>query len=44
MLAPLGLIAYGALMPFVMMHYYVIPYQTSTGEIMPRRLDQLGDR
>ncbi|EED34808.1 Na+/solute symporter [Luminiphilus syltensis NOR5-1B] len=33
LLAPLGLIAYGVTMPFLLLHYYVIPYQIATGEI-----------
>ena len=35
LLAPLGLILYGCAMPFVMLQYYVIPYQIGTGEILP---------
>jgi len=35
LLAPLGLIAYGATMPFLMLKYYVIPYQIGTGQISP---------
>jgi len=35
LLAPLGLVAYGAGMPFVMLKYYVIPYQIGTGQISP---------
>lgn len=35
LLAPLGLIVYGCAMPFLMLKYYVIPYQTGTGEILP---------
>ena len=31
----LGLITYGCAMPFLMLHYYVIPYQIGTGEIHP---------
>lgn len=34
-LAPLGLVVYGCAMPFLMLNYYVIPYQTATGEIRP---------
>ncbi len=32
LLAPLGLIAYGCAMPFLLVKYYVIPYQVGTGE------------
>ena len=35
LLAPLGLVAYGALMPFLLLKYYVIPYQIGTGQISP---------
>jgi sodium/pantothenate symporter len=35
LLAPLGLIVYGTAMPFLMLKYYVIPYQIGTGEILP---------
>jgi len=35
LLAPLGLVVYGIVMPFWMLHYYVIPYQVGTGEILP---------
>ena len=35
LLAPLGLIAYGVVMPFLLLNYYVIPYQVGTGQIMP---------
>jgi sodium/pantothenate symporter len=35
LLAPLGLIVYGTAMPFVLLKYYVIPYQIGTGEILP---------
>jgi len=31
----LGLVTYGCAMPFVMLHYYVIPYQIGTGQIHP---------
>ena len=34
LLAPAILIAYGAIMPFVMAHFYVRPYQAGTGELM----------
>jgi hypothetical protein len=34
LLAPLGLIIYGSAMPFLLIHYYVIPYQIGTGEIL----------
>jgi sodium/pantothenate symporter len=35
MLAPLGLIAYGIMMPILLLKYYVVPYQIGTGEILP---------
>jgi len=35
LLAPLGLIVYGTTMPFLLLQYYVIPYQIGTGEILP---------
>ena len=35
LLAPLGLVAYGSAMPFLMLKYYVIPYQIGTGQISP---------
>ena len=35
LLAPLGLIVYGTAMPFLLLKYYVIPYQIGTGEILP---------
>jgi sodium/pantothenate symporter len=35
MVAPLGLIVYGTVMPFLLLNYYVIPYQIGTGEILP---------
>ncbi|MBT8131548.1 MAG: sodium:solute symporter family protein, partial [Gammaproteobacteria bacterium] len=35
LLAPLGLILYGTLMPLWLLNYYVIPYQIGTGEILP---------
>ena len=35
LLAPLGLVAYGVAMPFLLLKYYVIPYQVGTGEISP---------
>lgn len=35
LLAPLGLIIYGCTMPFLLLQYYVIPYQIGTGEILP---------
>ena len=31
----MGLLAYGAAMPFLMLKYYVIPYQIGTGQISP---------
>jgi sodium/pantothenate symporter len=34
MIAPIALILYGCTMPFVMTHFYVIPYQRGTGELM----------
>ena len=33
LLAPLGLVIYGAAMPFLLLTYYVIPYQIGTGQI-----------
>lgn len=33
LLAPLGLLTYGTVMPFVMLRWYVRPYQVGTGEI-----------
>jgi sodium/pantothenate symporter len=35
LLAPLGLIVYGVVMPFLLLKYYVVPYQIGTGEISP---------
>ncbi len=35
MVAPGILIAYGCIMPFVMLHWYVRPYQTGTGQLLP---------
>ena len=35
LLAPLGLVVYGTVMPFWLLNYYVIPYQVGTGEILP---------
>jgi sodium/pantothenate symporter len=35
LLAPLGLVFYGVVMPFLLLQYYVIPYQIGTGEISP---------
>ena len=35
LLAPMGLVAYGVFMPFLLINYYVIPYQIGTGEISP---------
>ena len=35
LLAPLGLVVYGVLMPFLLLKYYVIPYQIGTGQISP---------
>jgi sodium/pantothenate symporter len=35
LLAPLGLIVYGVVMPLLLLKYYVIPYQIGTGEILP---------
>jgi hypothetical protein len=34
MLAPAFLIAYGCLMPVLLIKYYVIPYQTGTGQLL----------
>ncbi len=34
LLAPLGLVAYGTIMPFLLLKYYVIPYQTGTGQLL----------
>jgi len=34
LLAPLGMVLYGTTMPFLMLKYYVIPYQIGTGEIL----------
>jgi len=35
LLAPLGLVVYGVTMPFLLLKFYVIPYQIGTGEISP---------
>ncbi len=35
LLAPTGLIVYGCAMPYLMLKYYVIPYQRGTGELLP---------
>jgi sodium/pantothenate symporter len=35
LLAPLGLIVYGVVMPLLLLKYYVIPYQIGTGGISP---------
>ena len=35
LIAPLGLVAYGISMPFLLLKYYIIPYQIGTGEILP---------
>jgi sodium/pantothenate symporter len=35
LLAPLGLIVYGVVMPLLLLKYYVIPYQIGTGQISP---------
>ncbi|MCP4047348.1 MAG: sodium:solute symporter family protein [Gammaproteobacteria bacterium] len=35
LLAPLGLIIYGTAMPYLLIRYYVVPYQIGTGEILP---------
>ena len=35
LIAPLGLIVYGCVMPVLLLQYYVIPYQIGTGEILP---------
>jgi len=34
LIAPLGLIVYGSAMPFLLLKYYVTPYQIGTGEIL----------
>jgi len=34
MLAPAFLIAYGCLMPVLLINYYVLPYQTGTGQLL----------
>ena len=31
----MGLLAYGVAMPFLLLQYYVIPYQIGTGQISP---------
>lgn len=33
LLAPLGLVAYGIAMPMLLLKYYVVPYQSGTGEL-----------
>ena len=35
LLAPMGLIVYGSAMPFLLLQFYVIPYQVGSGEILP---------
>ena len=35
LLAPLGLIVYGVVMPWLLLKYYVVPYQIGTGQISP---------
>ena len=35
LLAPAALIATGLIMPFLMLHYYVRPFQTARGDLMP---------
>jgi len=35
LIAPLLLVVYGCVMPFVVQHWYVKPYQRGTGEILP---------
>jgi sodium/pantothenate symporter len=35
MMAPVGLIFYGIVMPLLLLKFYVIPYQIGTGEILP---------
>lgn len=35
LLAPIGLLIYGCAIPWVLIEYYVIPYQQGTGEILP---------
>ena len=34
MLAPAFLIVYGCVMPVLLINYYVIPYQTGTGQLL----------
>jgi sodium/pantothenate symporter len=34
MIAPIALILYGCTMPFLMVNYYIKPYQRGTGEIL----------
>jgi sodium/pantothenate symporter len=34
LIAPMGLIVYGCTMPYLMLRFYVIPYQIGTGEIL----------
>lgn len=34
LMAPIALIIYGCAIPFVMLHFYVAPYQRGTGQIM----------
>jgi len=35
LVAPLALVAFGCLMPLVMRHWYVLPYQRGSGDILP---------
>ena len=34
MIPPALLVIYGMVMPFVMLNFYVIPYQTGTGQLL----------
>lgn len=34
LLAPLGMVIYGTAMPFLLLKYYVVPYQIGSGEIL----------
>ena len=34
MIAPIALILYGCIMPFLVVNYYIKPYQRGTGEIL----------
>lgn len=35
LLAPLILVVYGCSMPFILYHWYILPYQRGTGQILP---------